>query len=65
MVVLAAKGGILVRKGERLRKRIADEVRDELLQLPEVNQVDFLGDREFEISIEVSELTLRQYGLIS
>jgi multidrug efflux pump subunit AcrB len=48
---------------EFTRKRIADEVRDELLQMPEVNQVDFLGDRDFEISIEVSELTLREYGL--
>ena len=48
---------------ELTRKRIADAIREELLQLPEVNQVDFLGDREFEISIEVSELTLRQYGL--
>jgi multidrug efflux pump subunit AcrB len=48
---------------EMTRKRIADEVRDELLQLPEVNQVDFMGDRDFEISVEVSELTLRQYGL--
>jgi multidrug efflux pump subunit AcrB len=48
---------------ELTRKRIADEVRDELLQLPEVNQVDFMGDRDFEISIEVSELTLRKYGL--
>ena len=45
------------------RKRIADEVRGELLQLPDVNQVDIMGDRDFEISIEVSELTLRQYGL--
>jgi len=48
---------------ELTRKRIATEIRDELLQLPAVNQVDFLGDRDFEISIEVSETTLRQYGL--
>jgi multidrug efflux pump subunit AcrB len=48
---------------ELTRKRLADEVRDELLRMPEINQVDFLGDRDFEISIEVSELTLRQYGL--
>ena len=48
---------------EFTRKRVADEVRDELLQFPEINQVDFLGDRDYEISIEVSELTLRQYGL--
>jgi len=48
---------------ELMRKTIALEVRDELLQLPEVNQVQKFGDRPFEISIEVSENTLRQYGL--
>ena len=48
---------------EFTRKNIAEEVRDELLQLPEVTQIDFLGDRDYEISVEVSELTLRQYGL--
>jgi multidrug efflux pump subunit AcrB len=45
------------------RKRIAQEVRDELMQLPTVSSVQFLGDRAYEISIEVSEGTLRQYGL--
>ena len=45
------------------RKSIAQSVRDELMQLPDVNRVEFLGDRPYEISIEVSELTLRQYGL--
>ena len=45
------------------RKAIAQEVRDELMQLPEVNQVQYLGDRPYEISIEVSEQTLRKYGL--
>jgi multidrug efflux pump subunit AcrB len=45
------------------RKAIAEEVRDELMQLPEVNQVQYLGDRPYEISIEVSEQTLRKYGL--
>ncbi len=45
------------------RKSIAQNVRDELMQLSAVNQVRFLGDRPFEISIEVSEQTLRQYGL--
>ena len=45
------------------RKSIAQNVRDELMQLPAVNKVRFLGDRPFEISIEVSEQTLRQYGL--
>lgn len=48
---------------EFARKSIAQEVRDELMQIPSVNQVQILGDRDFEISIEVSEQTLRQYGL--
>ena len=45
------------------RKSIAQNVRDELMRLPAINKVRFLGDRPFEISIEVSEQTLRQYGL--
>jgi len=45
------------------RKIFAQEVRDELLTMPEISMVDFYGDRAFEISIEVSEHVLRQYGL--
>ena len=45
------------------RKSIAQSVRDDLMLLPEVNRVNFLGDRAYEISVEVSEHTLRQYGL--
>ena len=45
------------------RKAIAQEVRDELMQLPAVNRVVYMGDRPYEISIEVSEATLRKYGL--
>ncbi len=45
------------------RKAIAQEVRDELMALSSVNKVVYFGDRPFEISIEVSEQTLRQYGL--
>ena len=45
------------------RKLIAQEVRDDLLAMPEISQVDFYGDRAFEISIEVSEHVLRKYGL--
>ena len=46
-----------------MRKAIAQEVRDELMQLPEINEVIYFGDRPFEISVEVSEQTLRKYGL--
>jgi multidrug efflux pump subunit AcrB len=45
------------------RKYIAQNVRDELMQMPAVSNVQFLGDRPYEISIEVSEHVLRQYGL--
>jgi multidrug efflux pump subunit AcrB len=45
------------------RKLIAQNVRDDLLSMPEISQIDFYGDRAFEISIEVSEHILRQYGL--
>ena len=45
------------------RKALAQQVRDELMAMPAVNQVQFLGDRDYEISIEVSEHVLRRYGL--
>ncbi len=45
------------------RKLFAQEVRNELLAIPEISKIDFYGDRAFEISIEVSEHILRQYGL--
>ena len=59
-VVFVAIHGAL---DEFSRKSIAQEVRDELMQLPAVSQVEFLGDRPYEISIEVSEHVLRQYDL--
>ena len=45
------------------RKTIAQQVRDELMAIPSVNQVQYLGERDYEISIEVPEVVLRQYGL--
>ena len=48
---------------EYARKTLAQQVREELMTMPAVNQVQFLGDRNYEISIQVSEHVLRQYGL--
>ena len=48
---------------EYARKAMAQQVRDELMSMPLINQVQFLGDRDYEISVEVSEHVLRQYGL--
>ena len=44
-------------------KEISHQVRDELMALPAVSRIDIVGDREYEIAIEVSENTLRKYGL--
>lgn len=48
---------------EYQRKNIAEEMKDELLNLPEIKSINLLGDRNFEISIEVTENTLREYDL--
>ena len=44
-------------------KEITGKIRDELMALPAVNSVSLIGDRDYEIAIEVSENTLRKYGL--
>lgn len=41
----------------------AEKVESELLNLPEVSLISIAGGRNYEISIEVSEQTLRHYGL--
>tara|TARA_B100000003_G_scaffold126846_1_gene113710 strand:+ start:1834 stop:5067 length:3234 start_codon:yes stop_codon:yes gene_type:complete len=48
---------------EYQRKNIAEEMKDELLNFPEIKSINLLGDRNFEISIEVTENTLREYDL--
>jgi multidrug efflux pump subunit AcrB len=48
---------------ERELRVAAEQVRDDLSGLPELSQIDLSGVRPYEISIEVSEETLRQYGL--
>ena len=48
---------------ERTRKEQGQKLRDALLTLPEVTQVQLFGDRPYEISVQVSERTLREFGL--
>ncbi|MDG2175628.1 MAG: efflux RND transporter permease subunit [Gammaproteobacteria bacterium] len=45
------------------QKELAQELRDELLELSDVTAVRMAGDRPYEIGIEVSENTLLKYGL--
>ncbi len=44
-------------------KDIAEHIRDELNVRESITQVDIKGVADFEISINVSEISLRQYGL--
>lgn len=48
---------------ETTLKVLAQGMHDDLVLLPNVSQVDVAYTRPYEISIEVSEQTLRQYGL--
>jgi len=44
-------------------RQTAEDIRDKLLLDPEIAQVDLSGVRDFEISIEISQETLRTYNL--
>jgi multidrug efflux pump subunit AcrB len=48
---------------ERSLREQAELIRNELLAMPEITQVDLKGVRPYEISIEVREESLRRHGL--
>ncbi|MHC4660944.1 MAG: efflux RND transporter permease subunit [Planctomycetota bacterium] len=48
---------------EMILKKVAENVRDEISELPGITQVTISGVREYEISVEVSEWNLRRHGL--
>lgn len=47
----------------RSRQVMAQDIRDEVMSLPSVNSAEVVGSREYEISIEISEEKLQQYGM--
>ncbi|MDA8940142.1 efflux RND transporter permease subunit [Pseudoalteromonas marina] len=49
--------------GEKETREYAETVRDQILRLPNVTQVELSGVRDYELAIEVSQDTLRQYNL--
>jgi multidrug efflux pump subunit AcrB len=51
------------RMDERSLKLLGERVRDGIVGQSEITQVDLLNARRYEVSIEVSEETLRRYGL--
>lgn len=48
---------------DRARKALARQVRDGLQVLPGVRTVNLVGDRPYEIAIEVTEADMRKFGL--
>ena len=48
---------------DRSRKTLARQVRDELQLLPGVRKVNLVGDRPYELTIELPEADMRKYGL--
>ncbi len=49
--------------GEKALREMAEEIRDELLEEPNITQVDLAGVRPYEVSIEIPEETLRALNL--
>ncbi|MFY8325567.1 efflux RND transporter permease subunit [Pseudoalteromonas sp. ZZD1] len=49
--------------GEKETLEYAEKVRDDLLRLPQITQVELSGVRDYEIAVEVSQDILRQYDL--
>lgn len=49
--------------GEKETREYGEYIRDQLLSLPNVTQVELTGVRNYEIAIEISQDTLRQYQL--
>jgi len=56
----AADGG---ERSELELREVAERVRDDLLALPTVSAVNIAGGKDYEITIEISEQTLRKHGL--
>ncbi|MGM0490466.1 MAG: efflux RND transporter permease subunit, partial [Planctomycetota bacterium] len=49
--------------GEVELRNLAEAVRDDLIRLPAVSQAEIVGAKDYQIDIEMSEATLRRYGL--
>ncbi|MFK8048695.1 MAG: efflux RND transporter permease subunit [Halioglobus sp.] len=59
MAVVTIAGDI----GERQLKELGERLRDDLASQPHVSLVELTSPRLYEVAIEVSEVTLRRYGL--
>jgi multidrug efflux pump subunit AcrB len=48
---------------ERVLRELTEEVRDRFLSDPQITQVDLSAARDVEVAVEISQETLRTYGL--
>jgi len=48
---------------EWVLREVAEDIRDRLIQDPDITQVEMEGVRDYEISIEIPQATLRAYNL--
>lgn len=44
-------------------RELTEQVRDDLLQIQQVSVADIVGERKYQIDVEIPERTLREYGL--
>ena len=44
-------------------REITEQVRDDLLLIPQISLAEITGERKFQIDVEIPEKTLREYGL--
>ncbi|MFM8708007.1 MAG: efflux RND transporter permease subunit, partial [Planctomycetia bacterium] len=61
--ILAPQDGGNDAAAEGELRDVAELVRDDLLALPAVSAANLLGAKDYQIDIEISEATLRKYGL--
>ena len=59
VIDLAVSGAV----DERTLKTVAERIRDDLASIPEISQLELVSARPYEISVEVSETTLRRHAL--
>jgi len=59
MAIVTVAGDI----GERNLKELGERLRDDLASQPHVSVVELRSPRPYEVSVEISEYTLRRYGL--
>jgi multidrug efflux pump subunit AcrB len=47
----------------RKLKELSEQIREEILALGNISEISVLGERDYEISIELSDERMRRYGL--